>query len=331
MGDEAGGNVIRRKLAAARAVVAEGAAGADRSWRIALARAARDELKLPLEVTALSIERRSLAELLELTPERALISVLEGPAEGLGVIILAPDVLSAMIEGLTLGRVSATPALSRKPTRTDAAMVAGMLDAALVGLETALAEETDLVWAGGFRYASFLDDPRPLGLLLEDCEYRMLRAEVSLANGAKTGVVFLALPAKGRGHGPARKNHMDEAGLAAAQFRQEFSERVIGADSVLVAVLARLSMPLSDVMSLVVGQVLAMPRAGLDQISMEGLDGRCLSVGKLGQNRGMRAIRLSLHESADRAELSAGSPQSSQSQTTPATALHRAAPLRAAS
>ena len=49
-----------------------------------------------------------------------------------------------------------------------------MVDAALEGLEIALAEEADLIWADGFRYASFLDDPRPLGLLLEDIAYRCL-------------------------------------------------------------------------------------------------------------------------------------------------------------
>src|SRR3989338_856315 len=143
-------NVIRRKILAARAEVADGGPGADRGWRLALARAARDELKLPLDIASLVMEKRSLAELLELPPERGLILVLDGPSEGLGLLLISAPVL------------------------------AGMIDSALAGLESALAQEADLVWAGGFRFASFLEDARPLGLLLEDTSYRVLNAEVAL-------------------------------------------------------------------------------------------------------------------------------------------------------
>ena len=98
--------VMRRKIAAAKAQLAEGGPGADRGWRLALARAARDRLSLPLEVTALAIQRHSLTELLELPPQQALIAVLQGPADGMGLLILSPPVLAAMI-----GRGAVDPGL----------------------------------------------------------------------------------------------------------------------------------------------------------------------------------------------------------------------------
>ena len=285
--------VIRRKVLAGRAVLAEGGPGADRGWRLALARAARDALKLPLEVTGLTLARQSLAELLEQPPDFALIIVLEGPQDGLGLLVISPQVLAGMIEILTIGKVAAGPALARKPTRTDAAMVAGMIDLALAGLETALAQEADLIWAGGFRYASFLDDPRPLGLLLEDTSYRVLNAEVTLANGGRGGTVLLALPAEGRGVVPHLPyNPAQDAAETGPAFAAALAEQVAGADCSLDAVLARISMPLAAVLDLRVGAVLGLARAGLDQISFEGIDGRKVAEGKLGQNRGMRAIRL---------------------------------------
>lgn len=285
--------VIRRKVLAGRAVLTEGGPGADRGWRLALARAARDDLKLPLEVTRLALDRRSLAELLELLPALALIVVLEGPKDGLGLLVISAPVLAGMIEMLTIGKVSAGTPAPRKPTRTDAAMVAGMIDTALAGMETGLAQEADLIWAGGFRYASFLDDPRPLGLLLEDTTYRVLNADVTLANGVRQGQVVLAMPAEGRGVVPDLRTGplLDEADAGPA-FTAALSEQVGAADCSLDAVLARLSMPLSRVMGLRVGEVLALPRAGLDQISFEGIDGRKVAEGKLGQNRGLRAIRM---------------------------------------
>ena len=286
-----GDNIIRRKVAAVRAEMVDGGPGADRAWRIALARAARDGLHVALEVTGLRLDRRSLGEVMEMPPDRALIAVLEGPGDALGAIVLSPAVLTGMIEAQTIGRVKAGDVVARKPTRTDAAMVAGVIDAALAGLEEALAEEADLVWAGGFRYASFLDDPRPLGLILEDAPFKVLRAEISLAGGLRTGEIVLALPAAGRGIRPVEKpgDLVEDHGPA---FTQGLAERVVGSLSRLDGVLARLTLPLTEVMGLVEGSVLVMPQAGLDRISLEGLDGRRVAEGRLGQNRGMRAVRL---------------------------------------
>lgn len=284
--------ILQRKLAAQAAQAAEGAPGADRAWRLALARAARDLMALRLDIRRLTADRRSLAELLELPPERALIAMLEGPGEGLGVIILSPAVLAGIIEMQTMGRVSSNAAPARRPTRTDAAMVADFIDGALVRLEQALAEEADLIWAGGFRYASFLDDARPLGLLLEDADYRVMSVEAALGDGAKAGPVILALPAAGRGVRPVPKADPGEAALAGPAFTAALSEQVLAADCELRAVLCKMSLPLKAMLALAPGDCLTLPAAGVDRIAFEALDGRKLAEGRLGQNRGMRAVKL---------------------------------------
>lgn len=289
--------VIRRKLAAQ--VVPAVMGGADKAWPLALARAARDAMALRLEVTQFSIQRRSLTEILELPPERALIAVLEGPGEALGVLVVAPAVLSGLIEAQTMGKVTANPAPPRKPTRTDAAMIVGVFDLALLGLESALVAEDDLIWAGGFRYASFLDDPRPLGLLLEDVTYRVLHAEVSLGDGMKAGSVVLALPAAGRGRRPARPGVAASEAGAGLVFAAALGEQVMTANCQLEAVLYRMTIPLSAVIRLKTDDVVPLPMAALDQIGLEGLGGRRLAAGKLGQNRGMRAVRLTPQASSN--------------------------------
>lgn len=284
--------VIRRKVEAARIVVAEGGPGADRAWRLALARAARDAARVSLDVTGLTIARQSLAELLELPPDHALIAVLEGPSQAMGLVVAAPDVLAGVIEAQTLGRVSSRPTVPRRPTRTDAAMVAGLIDAALKWLEAGLQEDADLIWTAGFRYASFLEDVRPLALLLEDEPYRVITAEVSLAGGAKTGQVLLALPAEGRGKGPVPQSATMAEADPGPVFAAALEETVSAAEACLDAVLARVTLSISVMMSLQIGQVLPLPVAALDRITLEGIDGQRLSSCKLGQNRGMRAVRL---------------------------------------
>jgi flagellar motor switch protein FliM len=249
-------------------------------------------MALVTELGRMSADRRTLAELLDLCPESGLIAVLEGPSEGLGILALSPPVLAGMIEMQTMGRVNPQPPMARKPTRTDAAMVAGFIDQALEDLEDSLAADGDLIWAGGFRYASYLDDPRPLGLLLEDIPYRVLAAEVSLSKGAKVGPVLLALPADGRGRRPTATKAPTPGTLPAEAFVQALTEQIMASQSQLQAVLHRVTIPLSAVMRLKPGDLMPLPMAAIDRIVIEGLDGRNLAQGKLGQNRGMRAVRL---------------------------------------
>ncbi|WP_102222805.1 FliM/FliN family flagellar motor switch protein [Acidimangrovimonas sediminis] len=300
----AGEPVLRRKAARQPAGGAlpgvEAAALVGRAVRQAVARSVQAVPGLDLTVDGLSDDRRTLAELLELLPERALLAVVEGPVEGLGLVVLSQPVLTAIVEVQTMGRLAAEARPARKPTRTDAAMCAGLIDRVLAGLETLLSEAPDLTWAGGFRYASFLDNPRPLGLLLEDIPFRLFRASVTLG-GSREGEILLALPAEGRGPGPARpagdgdEAPGAEAAEAAAQaaFGAALSEAVMAAEAQLMGVLHRVRLPLGAVLGLKPGDLLPVPDTALDRIELQALDGRRLGGGRLGQNRGLRAVRLS--------------------------------------
>jgi flagellar motor switch protein FliM len=206
-----------------------------------------------------------------------------------------------MIEMQTIGRVSSSAPPVRKPTRTDASMVADMIDQALQELESGLESDPDLIWAGGFNYASFLDDPRPLGLLLEEEHYRVIQAELRLGNGAKSGAVMLALPAEGRGRAPKPAPTATPAPVAAALFSKALSDQVMRTEADIAAVLHRFTVPLSFVMALKTGDLVPLSTAALDRIVLEGLDGRPLASGRLGQNRGMRAVRLAPQAAAETA------------------------------
>lgn len=286
-------DIIRRKMARAAASSSDGGPGADHGWRLAFARAARDTTGLLVDVLSMTVHRRSLAELLELPPERALLALLDGPQGGLGLMAVSAEVMSALVEMQTTSRVSASPPLSRRPTRTDAAMVSNTIDRALEELEIILADEADLVWAGGFRYASFLEDPRPLGLLLEDQPYRVLSADLGLAGDARKGRLILALPAEGRGRRPAGSSAgAPGQATAASGFTADLGQALQAADCVLNGILSRLTLPLREVMDLQPDQMLILPQAPLDRIAIEGIDGQQAGWARLGQQKGMRALRL---------------------------------------
>ncbi len=283
---------IRKKISLARSNVAPVVVkGAAKAWKLALGRAARDSVGMEIGLDDLRQDRFSLAEVLELPPERGLVVMLEGPKDSLGVIVLSPDVLAGIVEMQTVGRVNAAAAISRRPTRTDAAMATVFIDRALTGLEMELLNDSDLIWTSGFRYASFLEDARPLALLLEDVTYQVLRAEVRLAEGARSGQIILALPADGRGRAPATPAPTPSR-AAEMVFSAALGEQVMGVQAELVAVLARLKLPIETVMNLKPGDPVPLGTASVNRIDLEGLDGTRAAGGKLGQNRGMRAVRM---------------------------------------
>lgn len=285
---------IRRKVAAQRRnapAAADDGPGAASGWPLALARAARTRLSLDLTATATPLRHATLAEVLETIPDQAFLAMVEGPGESLGVLALSPPVLAGLIERQTLGRVTALASAPRRPTRTDAAMVAGLVDDALAGLEAAVDGTADAAWASGFRYASFLAEARPLALLLEDAAYRVVTLQAVLEGGVKSGAVMLALPAAGQS--AVAEPAADPARAAEALvFQTALGDQVQAAAAPLDAVIARVSLPLALVMALAPGEVLRIGMASLDQIDLEGLDGLRVAGGRLGQNRGMRALRL---------------------------------------
>lgn len=270
---------------------AEGRGGladlAARAWTLAVARAGQDELGLPLDLREVVVERQTLAELVELLPDPALIAVLdEGSGQATGVAVLDAALTAGMVEALTTGSVSSSDAAPRRPTRTDAAMLAPVLDRALAGFESALSvAEGGGDLPAGFRFAALAENGRALALLLEEGPYRLLRARGVLSGGAREGAMILGLPEKGAA--PARLEPPPKD-----RFAEELAAQVEGAPARLEAVLLRLPLPLCDILALEVGQEIALPQADIDRITLEGLDGRRVCAGKLGRQGGLRAVRL---------------------------------------
>lgn len=282
--------VLRRKLAES-GDQRPGGDWAARAWRVAFPRAAREGIGLDLSVQALRDERQSLAELLELLPDRALLAVLEGPGSGLGLLAVSGDLLAAVIEMQTLGRCAATPARPRRPTRTDAALTAGLVDRAMALLDQALARSEDLTWAGGFRYASFLDEPRALGLLLDDLPYRLLGCDLDIGTGPRQGRILLALPAQGRGPRPALPPPPGPA-EDPAPWQGQLQSAVMAAEVTMIATIGCIRLPLGRIMALAPGMVLPLTGGGLDQVALLGPGGAVAGRGRLGQHRGQRALKL---------------------------------------
>lgn len=280
---------VMRKRRAEVAEARDGPADAvARAWTLAVARAGRDEMGLALDLRDVVVERRTLPELVELMPEPALVAVLdEGAGAATGVVVLDGVLTAGMVEALTTRAVTASgEAAARRPTRTDAAMLAPVIDRALAGFEAAMAEPATGEMPRGYRFAAMAEGARALLLLMEEGPYRLVLADGVLGDGLREGRLILALPERGEPE-VARPDPLPER-----SFATELVAQVETAQVRMEAVLLRLGLPLGEMLALEPGQQIALPQADIGRIALEGLDGRRVATGRLGRQGGLRAIRL---------------------------------------
>lgn len=294
--DDQARSVLKRKTEAARARPEAAPPTPPRALGMALGKAGRQVLQLEVKVGDVTAELLSQVELLDLPEALSLFAVLEGPRDALGLMVISPSVMAGLIEWQTTGHITVSEPPARKPTRTDAAMTATFVDRVMQVFEHELTGTVDEVWGGAFRYASFLPDARPLNLILEDGGYRILRAEVKLAEGIRRGTILLALPAKGRG--TIRKPPEDRPAPPVAphhdsrSWAEALQESVMRVPTEVEAVLHRVTLPLSAVLGMEPGTIVPLPMAALENVVLQGRGGRPLAEGRLGMHRGHRAMRL---------------------------------------
>ena len=265
------------------------------------AQAARRIANLTISCTAAASAGCSLAELPEHLPDHALLAIIEGDADRLGVIALSPGVIAAFIEIQALGRLGTAPPEARKPTRADAALAAEFVDAMLEGLDPRQ-QPPEGVALTGFRYASHLADARPLGLMLEDRGFQTLRLELRLGPaGEREGVIFIAVPLPAgtpRLTAPVAADDTrpeDDARAAPttpAAPRRTLARAMREAPISLSAVLCRRRITLAELRALAPGTMLSLPRQSLSEARLESAGGLVLASGRLGEADGFHALRL---------------------------------------
>lgn len=262
-----------------------------RALRLAAEKAADEDIALVLGVRAVTRQMLDHAGLIAEAPDDALLLLLDGPDGAVGVMMLDPATIAAVIEMQTMGQVLARPLRDRPLTRTDAAMAAPLVDGVLRRFSRNMADQPDSYWTSGFQFGAMIDDRRSLGLALLAADYHLFRMELDLGSALRQGVLNLALPVRANPDQPRQ-----DAANAAASL--QFQKRVMTAPVRLDAVLCRLSVTLQDLGQLKVGDLLPVPPEALREVSLEAVGRRRVATGRLGQLDGMRALRLNLNEAA---------------------------------
>lgn len=273
----------------------------ERAVRLAWPRAGTRLIGLDFQVKAVRCQPCDLAELLETLGEDGLFASLVGPDEAQAVMMWDPAVLASVIEFQTTGALAEAVPKHRRPTRTDAALCADLIDGMLRELEIALKTTPGVSGHHGFGYSTYFAETRPLAMLLDDGPFTKLDIMVEMEG--RPGQMTLALP-------HLRVAPVDAAGRTGATVRASLGRpdetwrtqlRAASVDGPLSlqAVLHRFYMPWSDAAVLQPGQVLPLPITAIAATRLEAGDGALATQGRLGQSGGYRAILLDLDDPSD--------------------------------
>ena len=286
MGTTEAGNVIHRKTRVAREGYQARAMSPAKALRLALAQSADRELGLALTVTAVEQTQIAATGLPGALGEGGLLVLLDGPGGLGGALRLDAAFLAALIEVQTTGRVTGRPAEDRAVTRTDAAIAAPLIDAALARFAELLSEETPDHWGAGWRFGAMAEDVRSLGLALTEAEYHHFRLMVEIGEVAQPGILSLLLPV--RPCAAARPDCTDGPARRGATLEHSALDAPVRID----AVLTRLSLPLDRVCTLRAGDLLPLSVERPLTARLEVGARHKLARARLGQMHGFRAVRV---------------------------------------
>lgn len=286
----------------------------------ALMRAFSAATGLTCQAGAPTLSRVVLDEAGELLPDDGFVAILSNPdPEGAGgLIAMEGGLFVALVEAMTIGRLLPRAAALRRPTSTDAALLGAAVDRLLAELAAPPAE---LVANGdepappspppplgaGWRLMRHVTDLRLLSALMEAGSYDMARIPITLSGGEATrsGGLQLLLPtpppaapaAPLRVVEPAPDGAEDADSVLTMPMGDDndndaLEKRILAAPVALNGILGRVVLPLSQVMKLKPGQRFEFPMARLEEVEVTGLDDRTRALARLGQWRGMRALRI---------------------------------------
>ncbi len=292
----------RHRLAAAEQV-----ATFDAGLRSAFARMANDWRGLGAQVRRVTQRAISVAEVADLIEPGMFVAILDGTGDSLGVALICPKLLAGLVEGVATGRVIAAPTAARQPTRTDAALLAPMIDVLLRQISERCQTLPLAQGVGGFVYGSFMQDTRPLSILLEDGQFRLFSFDVALGDNVVHGTWSLILPDV-----PLVSNMTSTGAISGEEtlWGQQMESVVSNSPTQLDAVLFKAQLSLSTALSLSPGDMLCIPLGALEALTLRSLDGANLGTGRLGQARGQRALRLTCDLGPMSADTNPGLPKS---------------------
>ena len=259
---------------------------AGRALRLAVARVANNTVGLVLTVTGVAGETLPLDGMLDGLGSDLMLVALHRDGKMIGLIALDTQFRAAVLEMQTVGAVIAAAAEERPGTSTDKIMCEPLIDGLLDAMPPAMVGGQLEGWIDRCREGNRINSARAAGLLLADCNYRVMRITVDLGVADRQGLILVALP-------PLPQMAVPTADPVETQdWGSQFRQIVSDSPATLSAQLHRFKIPLAQARALEVGHVLPLTGCNVHSVRLLSPTGQKVAQAKLGQLGGMRAVRV---------------------------------------
>lgn len=299
-----GAGVLHRKVASGQARASARLMTLAKVLRQAVARCADDCFDMAM--AALSLRREALpgADLAPLAEAAALLLILEGPAGRRGAALLDRPLVAALIQQQTMRRLlpqaPEAEGAARPMTATDAALCAPFIDGLFARCQGRPEAPEEALLVAGLRFGARAETARQLLMALTAPDYEVCHLALDLAGGLAQGRLTLCLPQVG-----AEEEGPEVAPGAApegARPRSTLAPAVMGLRAELSCAIAQLRLPLKRLSALSPGELLELPAARFEAVTLLAPDGTAVGRGALGQVAGERAVQLAGQAGAEGAE-----------------------------
>lgn len=276
-------SILKRKAVDGRTEHQARAMSPNKALRLGMALAAEKGMDLALDVTDVrhcQLPHRALEATLD---NESLLVLLEGQNGEPGAMAMDMQVMAGLVEFQTLGQVIPKPVSDRVPTKVDAALITPFLEDALMRYTRLLAEEGEApYWLQHYKFGAMMMDTRTLSLAMSAQDYHMFVLDVKLERGKKSGTMALIFP--------DIQILLDEPEEDSETAAEKFQNGVKEASTILTAVVGKISLPISTIQSLQVGETLPLPEEAMQNATLEALSGEEVAEVRIGQLNGMRAV-----------------------------------------
>ena len=289
-----GGTIMHRKAEAGRAVHKARAMSLAKALRLTCAKVADRLFDLPLAAIAIRSETVQAEDLTDQFAPGHLLMLLDGPMQGRGGAAMGPELVAALIQQQTMGKVLKPAGEGGRPlTATDSALCAPFLDALLAQAAPLPEDPADQRLLTGYAFGAWVETPRVLAIALDAPDFEVIRITIDIANGVSQGELLFCLPLRPAEESLPVEDEKDTAkAVDAVDPARTLCETVQNLRADLRIGLTSLRLPLRELGRLAPGSVLDIGCPDFSRVSVQTATGKAISRGALGQLDGVRAVQV---------------------------------------
>jgi hypothetical protein len=283
---------MRRKTQAGRALHQSRTVSVLKALRLTLSKVGNDLFSLPVATMGATQSIVDNEDCAEIFLDDHLLILLDGPDGLRGAVMVDPVLVGGLIQQQTMGAVYPVKDTPPRPmTATDASLVEPLINALLSRAADLPETEAERSLLLGFKFGAKAKDSRLLCLALDARAFHILRLTIDMAKGARQGELLFCLPVPPPApvvEAPDPKSGADSLG----DTPKTLCASVLALKADLMVSLTQFQLPIRAAGALQVGQILDLGYVSFDDAQVRTRQGRILADGVLGQQDGMRALRL---------------------------------------